>query len=484
MKISDLKSYTVLSSGVPITPEPERETSFGQKVLNAGESVANFVGAKGISEQFGADIARAQSKPDAKNFVQYPKMKEVVGSAIQTGANFIPGAGVGGTLARKAAVGAATGLAFDVGSQLQDKEKKITDVRPGVGTVVGGALPVAGAVIGLGTKILTRLVKGVGSGLSGVSSKTIDSIIENPKVAQEFSETLAKEGNSKVLEQNAKTIVDGVSQIRQQARRAFGEGLESLSETDITPKVFRDGTQAVLDKYGVAIEKGKKVLNGVEFSDPKNMAKATGLIDRLSKVKLDGKSLRKLADDIENSAYKIATSDERLSFNAFTKDLSSSLKESISKSTPKLGEINKVFSQDMQLTQAVEDIFGKVNYKNLSEVVKASKKLETLFAQKGLAPDVVDDFLNRIGISSADFKTGEAVRQISDKVSGANAKGLSVGELLQQVTSSVITPQLVRDIAIKTGIADTALAPLLESLKGLSPALQKTLIQALLQDQQ
>ena len=100
----------------------------------------------------------------------------------------------------------------------------------------------------------------------------------------------------------------------------------------------------------------------------------------------------------------------------------------------------------MQLVEAVEDIFGKVDYKNLSEVVNASKKLETLFAQKGLAPDVVDDFLKRIGISSADFRTTEAVRQITDKTTQANTKGLSVGELMQQITSSVITPQLVRDV--------------------------------------
>lgn len=487
MNITDLKSYTVLSnpSTSLVAPIPEQPKSFGQKVLDAGTNVANFAGAKGISEQFGADIARSRLPESQKGFVEYPTMKEVVGSAIQTGANFIPGVGVGGKLATKVAVGAGTGYAMDVGSKLQNKDKGIGEALvPGVGTIIGAVLPVGGAVVGFGSKILGRLTKGIGSGLSGVSTKTIDSIIENPKVAQQVSKTLAKEGNSKLLEKNAKEIINGVSTIRQQARKAFGDGLETLSETDITPKVFRDSTQKVLDKYGVVMEKGKKVLNGVEFSDPKNITKATELIDRLSKAKLDGKSLRKLADDIENSAYKVATSDERLSFNVFIKDLSASLKESISSSTPKLAEINKVFSQDMQLTQAVEDIFGKVNYKNLSEVVKASKKIETLFAQKGLAPDVIDDFLKRIGVDAGDFKTSEAVRQITDKTTGANTKGLSVGELIQQMTSAVITPQIVRDISIKTGIADKALAPFLTSLKGLSPALQKTLIQALLQDQQ
>lgn len=488
MKISDLKSYKVLGSESALQstkPRAEEQKSLEQKVLDAGTSVSNFFGGKGVADLAGATIAKANAKPDEKQFVEFPTAKEVAGSAIQLGANFVPGVGVGGKLATKVGAGLATGYALDVGSKLQNKDKSVGEALvPGVGTAVGGALPVAGAVVGLGTKILGRLTKGLGSGLSGVSTKTIDSIVENPKVAQQVSKTLAKEGNSVLLEKNAKEIINGVSTIRQQARKAFGDGLETLAESDITPKTFKEGTKQVLDKYGSTIEKGKRVLSGVEFEDPKNIKKASELIDRLSNTSLDGKSLRKLADDIENAAYKTATSDERLSFNAFIKDLSGTLTDSIKKSTPKLDEINKAFSQDMQLTQAVEDIFGKVNYKNLSEVVKASQKLETLFAKKGLAPNVIDNFLKRIGVDAGDFKTSEAVRQISDKATGANTKGLSVGEMIQQATSAVITPQLVRDIAIKTGIADTALAPFLTSLKGLSPALQKSLIQALLQDQQ
>jgi len=492
MKITDLKNYKVLPgvySPVSVTQQTQPKKSFGENfvdtALNTGTNITNFLGGKAVADTFGSELAKIGKSQQEKDIIsrEQPGIKETIGSGIQLGANFLPGAGVGASLATKIAVGAATGLAFDVGSQLQDKDKKISDIHPGIGTLVGGVLPVGGAVIGLGAKIIGRLFKGLGSGLSGVSTKTIDTILENPKVAQEVTNAIAKEGGSKILEKNAKQIINGVSTIRQQARKAFGEGLETLSETDIAPKTFRDSVQKTLDKYGVFIEKGKKVLSGVEFTDPKNIAKASELIDRLSNVKLDGKSLRKLADDIENSAFKVATSDERLSYNVFVKDLSTALKDSISASTPKLSEINKAFSQDMQLVEAVEDIFGKVDYKNLSEVVKASKKLEALFAQKGLAPDVIDNFLKRIGINPSDFKVSEAVRQITDKTTGGNTKGLTFGEIMQQVTSSVITPQLIRDISIKTGIADKALTPLLKSLKGLSPALQKTLIQALLQVQ-
>lgn len=489
INIKDLKpgSYTVLGNALALQPKSKK--SLGQNILDAGTSVANFFGAKGISESIGADFAKTFAKDDEfstkeekQSYITQPTLKEKIGSVIQTGANFIPGAGIGAGLARKVAVGAATGLAFDVGSQLQDKNKKATDVRPGIGTAIGGALPVAGAVVGVGTRILGRLFKGLGAGLSGVSTKTLDSIIENPKVAQQASKKLALAGNSKILEDNAKQIINGVSTIKQQARKAFGKGLEELSETDIAPDIFRKQTQSVLEKYGSTLQKGKRVLTGVEFNDPKNVKKASDLIKELSNVKLDGKSIRKLADDIESSAYKIATSDERLSFNAFINDLSDSLKGAVSSSTSKLDDINAKFSQDMQLAGAVENIFGKVKYKNIAEVAKASQKLETLFSQKGLAPDVIDDFLARIGVDAKDFRTGEAIRQISTKEPmSPNAPGFNVGEIFRTATGSIVTPESVKNISIGAGMSKEKLASLLNNM---NPAARDIAIQTLLPEQQ
>ncbi len=482
MQISDLKNYTVVgSSGAPTVPtQPQAPQSLGQKIGNAAQGVTDFVGAKGIADEFGATLARAKAPEAQKGLVDFPTGKQVLGSAIQTGANLIPGLGAEAGLAGKIAAGAGTGYAFDVGNKLQNNKEN--PLMPGVGTAVGGGLPVVGAGVNLGAKVVGRLLKGLGSGLSGVSTDTINSIVNNPEMAQKASDRLAQNGNSKFLEDNARTIVNGVSGVRKQAREAFGNGLEQLSKEDIKPDVFRGETQKVLDKYGVSSSKGKRVLSGVEFEDPKLMDKASGLIDRLQNADLNGRSLRKLSNDIENAKFKTTgTSAERLSFNAFIKDLSSGLDNAISNSTDKLGEINKNFSQDMQLTKAVEDIFGKVKFKNLPEVVKASQKLEGLFAQKGLAPDVVDKFLSRIGVNPADFKTGEAVRQISNKSSGANTKGLSVGELMQQTTSAVVTPEMVKQISIKTGMAKEKLIPFLKGMK--TPA-RNAVIQALLSAQE
>lgn len=348
----------------------------------------------------------------------------------------------------------------------------------GIAAGTEAALPVAGRVLRPVVNITKRLFKGLGAGLSGVGTDVIEAITNNPKTALEISRQIEKEGGDKILEQNARSIVDGVSKIRQTARKAFGEGLEQLQKEDIKPDIFRKSIQPTLEKFGSIVEDGQRTLKNIEFTDPKNITKASNLIDELSTTKLDGKSVRKLFNKIEDAKFKIATTDERLSYNAFINDLSKSVRSSVSKSTDKLDEINKEFSADMQLSEAIERIFGKVKFKNLKEIDKVAKKLESLFSQSGLDPREIDKFLNKIGISPEEFRTTEAVRQISDKTIGVNATGLSPTEFFQSVTSAVLTPEAVKNASIATGLTEQALRPILEKL---APSARGALIKSLIE---
>lgn len=489
MKITDLKEYTVVSPTPEVKQKIQKSEKTGfQKVLDVGTKVSNFVGAKGIADEFGATGAEAslrlKGQKSAAQNVDYPSGREVLGSAVQTGAWLLPGAGSTAKLGTKVLAGTGTGYAYDVGSKLQNKDKTIPQVlTPGVGTAVGATLPVAVEGVKLASRVISRLFKGLGSGVSGVPQDTIEKIVTNPKVADKASKKLAEKGNARILEENSRQIMNGVTKIRGEASKAFREGLDQLSATDIQPTTFRQQTQAVLDKYGVQTSPKGMELTMVEFSEPKNISKAQELIKKLQTVELDGKSLRKLADDIDSSIYRVANSDERLSYNFFAKDLANSLKSAITKSTDKLTSINAAYSADMQLVEAIEDIFGNVNFKNLPEVLRASQKLEGLATQKGLAPDVVDKFLTRIGIIPMDFRTVEAVRSISNKVSGMNTKGLSVGELVQALTSSIVTPQTVKNLSIKTGLGIERLRPFLVALKEMNPIVQKAILNALVSSQ-
>ena len=482
---SDAQIRTFLQdNGVKDAQIPSK--SIVDTVGGVAQKVSDFVGARGLTDLAGSQIAKAglalSGNMDAANRVVQPSFKDVVGSAIQTGANFIPGVGVGAKLGTKVLAGTGTGYAFDVGSKLQSGKSVGESLVPGVGTAVGAGLPVAAKGVILASDFVGSLLKGMGAALSGVPEKVINTIASNPKSAQEASRLLAQSGNSKLLENNARIIVNGVSQVRQEARQVFGEGLSQLKAEDIQPKTFRDSLKSFLDQYKVSLDQktNTRFLDNVEFSDPKNLQKASDLIDAVSKTDLNGFSLRSVLAKVENSRFKTATSDERLAFNAFISDFGTAIKKAITDSTDKLGEINAKFSQDMQLAEAVQNIFGKVNFKNLPEVVRASQRLEGLFSQKGLAPDVVQDFLTRIGVEPTAFRMSEAVRQISNRASGSNAPGLSVSEILQHITSAVVTPNLVKNLVIFTGLAEDKLASLLQQI---TPAATKVLLNAAVQNQ-
>lgn len=335
----------------------------------------------------------------------------------------------------------------------------------GVGTVLAGATEGLAPVVGMALRPVTRLVKSLASGLSGVSSKTIDAMVSEGNLSKEIAQKVDSEGATNIIKKNAETIISGVSKIRQDARKAYGQAIEALKSTDINPQVFRDSISQTLDNIGSEIKNGVRKLTNAEFDNPVLVKKANTFIDQLSKVELNGYSLNKLQNNIESAAFKTTGGDaQRLSFNAFLHDLSGSIRNAINQSTDKLSEINKAYSTDLQLTDAIENIFGDVKFKNLEEVLKVSKRLEGLFTQKGIAPQIVDDFLNKIGVKPSEFRASEAIRQISDVGEKANAMGLNVSEVMRGLTSSIITPKAVRDASILTGITTENLTPILEKL--------------------
>lgn len=135
--------------------------------------------------------------------------KEVIGSAIQLGANAIPlgkaeglvGKGLGKVvpavaekaipLVSKGIVGAAQGYAADVGTQLQDTDKTTGEAfKPGFGTVVGGAIPFVSALTG-------ALAKHVAGFTSGTGSDVIERAVKNPQAVEEAVTKYAKTPEAK-----------------------------------------------------------------------------------------------------------------------------------------------------------------------------------------------------------------------------------------------------------------------------------------------
>lgn len=124
------------------------------------QGVTNFIGAEGLADQMGANIARTkfllQGDKGAARQVQDPSGKKVLGSALQTGATFaLPFAGKAASLGTKVLKGATTGYTADVGQNLQLGRDGLNAMRPGIGTAAMGALPVLGKIVGFAAKDAT-----------------------------------------------------------------------------------------------------------------------------------------------------------------------------------------------------------------------------------------------------------------------------------------------------------------------------------------
>lgn len=339
-------------------------------------------------------------------------------------------------------------------------------------------LPVAGKVIKPVTNIIKRLFTGLGAGLSGASTQELEVIAKNPSIAQEFSNIIKKEGADSVLEKNAKMILNGISNIRKQARGAYGKGVEALSNVDIKPSIVKNNIVSAIDKNGIKATKTGLDFSNSEIFNNKIVSKAKELLTELNNKKdITGKTLRTYLDKLESSKFKSALDPDRQAFNNLIKDVSKNIKNAIKESTNKLDSINKKFSTNMSLAEGMESIFGKVNFKNTKELNNVARKLEGLFSKKGLDPKTIDDFLKRIGVSAEEFQTSQAVKNIATKTTGANTKGLSFAEILQQITSSVVTPETVKNIAIITGLSKNVIDEIIQKT---APTARAVIIKALM----
>ena len=133
----------------------------------------------------------------------------------------------------------------------------------------------------------------------------------------------------------------------------------------------------------------------------------------------------------------------------------------------------------MSLAEGMESIFGKVKFKNTKELNQIARKLEGLFSKKGLDPKTIDNFLKRIGISTEEFETSQAVKNIATKTTGANTKGLSFTEVLQQITSSVVTPDMVKNIAIVAGTSRNIIQAIVDNV---APSARALIIRSILEN--
>lgn len=228
-------SYLATTQSPQPQPEPKEKKGMVDRVVD-------FVGARGIVNQFGSSLARARASDSEDQFIEDPSLKEVVGSAIQTGANLIPGVGAGAKLATKIGAGAATGLAFDVGGKLQDDKTVSESLTPGAGTAVGVALPILGRITGL---------SGLGKNLGNLSERLEQTSLRLTPVEKQ---NLEKQGKDIVKYLADKKIV-GTPETRYAKIDRIYDGMEDQVTKVIENSGIKYDKSSIIEKIKMLPEK-------------------------------------------------------------------------------------------------------------------------------------------------------------------------------------------------------------------------------------
>lgn len=305
--------------------------------------VSKFVGAEGVAEQYGSSLARTglnlAGNKEAANLVSNPTLRKVAGSAIQTGANFIPGV-AGKALIPKILGGAATGYAMDVGANLQLGRPDSTAFRPGIGTVAGASIPVLGRILGLATK-----------NLPAATAKKLEDV--SLRLTPVERQNLEKKGQD-IASFLAKRKVVGTPQQRLGAVTKLYDQMENKIQNTIKTSGIKYSTQEIIDDLAKLPD---------EFiDDPELQSEATNVVNKLiTNIQarggtIDATSLNILKRNYMNRAFaKNATdviSDSRLAVGAL-------LNGKLRKTIPQLEGLNKEYGYIIASKRALQKALSR-----------------------------------------------------------------------------------------------------------------------------
>lgn len=233
------KKYGVKPPSSPVAATQQTpKKSLGQKVSGAIQSI--FPG-KQLGEAVGTSLSGIGQSIKQKSFE--PLMQagrennanygKIAGDVAQIPIALAPGASSGARLATKVGVGAATGYGMDVTQGLKDG-KGAGAFKPGLGTAIGSALPVAGA----GVNALKKAAPATLSFTSGVPKKAIEQSILSPNAAK-----LGRTGtNVEGIRETATTALKG---LKKELGDEFSKGLD-----DVVAKTGQTKAGVIYDEKG------------------------------------------------------------------------------------------------------------------------------------------------------------------------------------------------------------------------------------------
>lgn len=471
-------------------PQPK---SLGQKILDVGTGVSNFIGGKGIADEFGATIARAANPKLAQN-IDSPTVGQTVGSGLQVGSLLVAAPEAATTFAAeklaqlglskglskigaRAIGGAATGYPFDVGANLQNQSKN--PLAPGAVTALGAGLPLVPPAVGLAARGAGESL-GITTGTGyGVIKEALQSASAGGERAKAFTDALRGKIAPEDIVNESKNSLGQIIQSRMQNYQSQLEKIAGdATSHDVSPihdalltnlqkfKV-KPGQDGALDFSQSAIRFDRKAQSEVQtiYDEMRKFGTRPG--DRTA-VGLD--SLKRAFGDLYSDSSNV---------RAFTTSMYNSANDVLKKNVPGYEKMSKDYAES---TGVIKDIQKGLSLGNRAGTDQAFRKLTTaLRTNNEFRKELIDELDKASGgfLSSkiAGQQLSEALpRGLARQIEGFGALGTVLAGgvpafLGLAKVAALASPRIVGELVNALGISKRVFYDLLDKVgtKGAAP---------------
>ena len=234
----------------------------------------------------GVPITEEEQRAEIAQGIKGPSGKEIAGDAVQIGLNFVGGGAAKGlkgvSLAKKVATGAAVGYGYDVSTGLKEGNSVGESLVPGVGSIVGGAIPLVGAGLNAAGKATSKLANKTVDKLTPDSASIMDRVARlKPTDATKFKKLAGKSHGEYLRETGNFGTPEKI--IENEAKK-FAKSIKSVDKTLAKLKgTFKDGS--IDDALNGILDKAKST-SGANVKSP-YLKRVTELLEKNNKVGLD-----------------------------------------------------------------------------------------------------------------------------------------------------------------------------------------------------
>lgn len=372
--------------------------------------------------------------------------REVIGSAVQLGANALPGAGKGASLWEKAALGGGAGYVMDIGNKMQgDKSGAPGDVLPSAGDLIPGAGAAIGAALPFAAEFAGFLAKNVAGFTSGTGAEALERAAKDPDTVGAAVKKYATTPESKQsLVDRAKAAIMSFTQGKQDE---YGEAIDKLAgnaETANTGPAVVDSFMENVKKFGGDVsDKGELSFTNSTLtkSDQNAVSAAWDTVKNWTDDTPKGFDNLRQAIGNHMDEFRMAGNDRA---NVILGGVKDALTSDLTQNIPGYGDILEKYGNKSEVTkQIIKELQlggGAKASTQLNNVMRIFKKDPTLqqhlvdvMGQKG-----ADDFLNEI--SGAVLSSWVPEGKLMPLLKGAGEVGIAGGAALAGGAGAAVIP--------------------------------------------